>query len=872
MAKKKSKELSPAMRQYLDAKAQVPDAILLFRMGDFYELFFEDAEIAAPLMEIALTSRDKGSENPIPMCGVPHHAFNTYVAKLLAAGRKVAICEQMEDPAKAKGIVKREIVRVVSPGVLLDIDSLDASSNNYLASVIYGIEGIGLAYLDASTGVFRACKADDFAQLRIELARIEPRELVYPEKLEGKLEKLDTLLPATALRTVEDGLFDIAASREILAPYADCSNLSLEVTRAAGGLVGYLSQLQRTAELQLEPLELYEVKNFLVLDETAVSDLELFRTISDGAKRGSLLGLLDRTSTAMGARLLKRWIAYPLVEKDAIERRLDAVEELYEQSILKAELVERLKKLYDVERLATRVVTRQANPRELYSLAASMEELARLPELLAQCKSAELVDVSRSICEMPPPLAEAYAFMKDTAPTASREGGIFKPEYNADLKVLLDLTRGGKEWLLAYEATLREETTIASLKVKFNRVFGYFIEVSRAKLQHVPEHFIRKQTMVNAERYFTPELKEHEEKVLNAQEKAYALEEALFTDLLDRVAKHRNEILAAAAAVARLDVFASMSQIARDQGYCRPEVNDSDVLSLKDSRHPVVEKILGAGRFVPNDILLDGQENQLLIVTGPNMAGKSTVMRQVALTAIMAQMGSFVPAAAASIGLVDRVFTRVGATDSLARGLSTFMVEMKEAAEIMKRASRRSLVILDELGRGTSTYDGLSIAWAMAEYLHDFLRARVMFATHYHELTQLSQYKKRVRNLNIAVKEFNDEVLFLHKLVDGATNRSYGVQVARLAGVPRPVIDRAKEILASLEEGGGDIHIQRPRLSKRKQANTSNQPDLFAAAGTTAKVKPELEALGNKVKNLSLDTLTPLEALNLLYELKKDIS
>ena len=872
MAKTGPKELTPAMRQYLDAKAQVPDSIVLIRMGDFYELFFEDALAAAPIMEIALTSRDKGAENPIPMCGVPHHALNTYVSKLLDAGKKVAICEQMEDPALAKGIVKREIVRVVSPGVLLDIDSLDATSNNYLVSVVYGMEGIGLACLDASTGAFRACRADDHSQLRIELSRIEPREVIFPEKLAGKLDKLDTMLPDTSFRTVEDRLFEPGTAREALEPYATPTELSLEVTRAAGGLVGYLAQLQRTGELQLEALDVYEVKNYLVLDETAVSDLELFRTISDGAKRGSLLGLMDRTTTSMGARLLKRYIAYPLVEKEAIIRRLDAVQELLEQSILKAELVERLKKLHDVERLATRVVTRQASPRELYSLAVSVEELARLPQLLARTKSMELVEISRSICDMPPPLAKAYAFMKDTAPVVSREGGIFKPEYNADLKELLDLTRGGKEWLLTYEAELKEQSGISSLKVKFNRVFGYFIEVTRANLHLVPEHFIRKQTTVNAERFFTPELKEHEEKVLTAQDRAYALEEALFKDLLDRVATHRNEILAAAAAVARLDLFAALAQLARDQGYCRPEINDEDAIALTDSRHPVVEKMLSTGRFVPNDIILDGQDNQLLIITGPNMAGKSTVMRQVALTVIMAQLGSFVPASKAVIGLVDRVFTRVGATDSLARGLSTFMVEMKEAAEIMKRASRRSLVILDELGRGTSTYDGLSIAWAMAEYLHDFLRARAMFATHYHELTQLSLYKKRVRNLNIAVKEFNDEILFLHKLVDGATNRSYGVQVARLAGVPRPVIDRAKEILASLEEGAGDIHIERPRLARRKKAPTG-QPDLFGStAVATTKVKPELELLGNRIKNLPLDTMSPLEALNLLFELKKDLS
>ena len=859
------------MRQYMEGKGQVPDAIMLFRMGDFYELFFEDAEEAAPLMEVVLTSRDKGSENPIPMCGVPHHALNTYVGKLLEAGKKVAICEQVEDPALAKGIVKREVVRVVSPGVVLDIDALDSSSNNYLAAIVYGMEGIGLAYVDASTGVFRACRANDFSQLRIELARIEPRELVYPGRLTEKVEKLSSMATELAMRAADDALFEPGPSREMLADLADLTELSPELAQAAGGLVGYLRQMQRTGTLQLEPLEVYELQNYLVLDETAVSDLELFRTISGGQRRGSLLWLMDHTSTPMGARLLKRWLAYPLVDKDQIDRRLDSVGELKNDSITRSDLREVLKKLYDIERLSARVVTRQANPRELRSLATSMAEMQALRAMLGVFKCYELGEVASALCELPEPLAEALEFMREAAPSISREGGIFTPEYNEDLGELLALTKGGREWLLAYEAELRESTTISSLKIRFNKVFGYYIEVTRANLHLVPEEFIRKQTLVNAERYFTPELKEHEEKVLHAQERAHALESQLFEELLGRTAEHREVILAAAAAVARLDVYVSFAELAHQSSYCRPDLDLSDVIELKDSRHPVVEKLMGAGRFVPNDLYIDCEKEQLLIITGPNMAGKSTVMRQVALIAIMAQMGSFVPATGARIGMVDRVFTRVGATDSLARGLSTFMVEMKEAAEILKRASRRSLVILDELGRGTSTYDGLSIAWSMAEYIHDFLRTRAMFATHYHELTQLTQYKKRVRNLNIAVKEFNDEILFLHKLVDGATNRSYGVQVARLAGVPRPVIDRAKEILSSLEEGTGDIEIERPRPGRKKKGLGPEQPSLFTPAAAAGRPNPKLEELKNRVKNLSLDTMTPIEALNQLFKLKKDL-
>jgi DNA mismatch repair protein MutS len=870
--KKASDSLTPAMRQYLEAKAQVPDALLLFRMGDFYEVFFEDAEEAAPIMEIALTSRSaKGSENRIPMCGIPFHALNTYVGRLLEAGRKVAICEQMEDPSQAKGIVRREIVRVVSPGVNLDIEALDAGSNNFLAAVTSGLDGIGLAVLDASTGEFRACKAADASQLRIELARLDPREVVYPERLEGKTDKLLSVLAKASIHAAPDHHFETATARAELASLADPAQLPLEVQQAAGGLVSYLKSLQRDDTLQLEPLETYEIEDYLVLDETAVADLELLKTISGGDKRGSLLGLMDGTATAMGARLLRRWIAYPSVNRETIERRLDAVAELLDNTMLRGEFRDCLKKLYDIERLATRVVTGQANPKELHSLALSTGLLSYVRELLAQCRSVALSQIATRLKPSPEPLAEALEFMVESPPTTAREGGIFRPEYDTELRELLDLTRGGKEWLLAYETSLRQETGITSLKIRYNKVFGYYIEITRANLHLAPESFIRKQTLVNAERFYTPELKEHEEKVLHAQDLAYAREEEFFMDLMARVAQHRSAVLEAAAAVAELDVLLSFATLAHTNDYCRPVLDDGDLLELKENRHPVVEKMLPSGKFVPNDIELDNDENQLLIITGPNMAGKSTIMRQVALTVIMAQMGSFVPARSAHIGIVDRVFTRVGATDSLAKGLSTFMVEMTEAAEIMKRASKRSLLILDELGRGTSTYDGLSIAWSMSEYIHDFLRAKTLFATHYHELTQLSEYKKRVRNFSIAVKEFNDEILFLHRLVKGATNRSYGVQVARLAGVPRPVIDRAKEILASLEEGTGDIRIERPRPGKRKKPGGVTQPSLFAPRPTLEASDPRLEQLAHRLRSLSLDTTAPIEALNLLYQWRKEL-
>jgi len=868
----KGRELTPAMRQYLEAKGQVPEAILLFRMGDFYEIFFDDAVEAAPILEIALTTRDRGVENPIPMCGVPHHAVKSYVAKLLDAGKQVALCEQMEDPALAKGIVKREIVRVVSPGTVLDIDALDAARNNYMAAVVQGMDCIALAYLDASTGAFRGCCAADLNQLRIELARVEPRELLYMRRQEATAGKLASLIEHTAMRAMDEALFDPRAARDALGPLAGEAPLPPELLQAAGGLIGALKQLQRSDSTQMEPIEVYRIQDYMVLDETALADLEVLKTLSAGSRRHSLLGLMDKTSTPMGARLLKRWLSYPLVDKEQIEHRLDVVADLVRKSMLRSEIADRLKKLHDVERLATRAVTGQASPREILSLARSMAALVELRHVLAECSGHEIAEIMRALCDPPQAVVEAVENMLEPAPATAKDGDIFKPEYNQELNELSELKRGGKEWLLAYEEQLRQSTTISSLKVRFNRVFGYYIEVTRPNLHLVPQEFIRKQTTSNSERFFTPILKEHEEKVLHAEERAKGLEEELFLDLTARIARHRAEILGAAAAVARLDVFLSLAELAHAGGYCRPSIDYSDVLDLKESRHPVLERTMPAGRFVPNDIRLDCEKDQLLIITGPNMAGKSTVMRQAALICIMAQMGSFVPARGAVIGIVDRVFTRVGATDSLAKGLSTFMVEMKEAAEILKRASRKSLIVLDELGRGTSTYDGLSIAWAMAEYIHDFLCARTMFATHYHELTQLSQYKKRVRNLNIAVKEFNEEVLFLHKLVEGATNRSYGVQVARLAGVPRPVIDRAREVLSSLEEGTGDIQIERPRPARRKRLNEPQQPDLFAAAREREPAQPRTEDKTlNRIRNLSLDTLTPIEALNLLHELKKGL-
>ncbi len=868
-------ELTPAMRQYLEAKAQVPDALLLFRMGDFYEVFFEDAVEASQLLEIALTSRDKTSENPVPMCGVPYHALNTYVPKLLLAGKKVAICEQMEDPAQAQGIVRREIVRVLSPGVILDLENLDSGTPNFLAAVTTGPAGMGFAFLDASTGAFGATAAQDLSQLAIEMARIEPRELIVPASLESLIPKLTSLLPGSFIHPADDVHF--RSTGRALPGVVDPDNAPAEALAAAGGLFSYLQGMARNATYPLDGLKLYKIQDSMVLDETAVNDLELFKTLARREKRGSLIWVLDKTCTAMGARLLRNWVAYPLVHIEAIEERLTAVDELVRCSVARQDLISALKGLHDAERLLTRAVAGQASPRELLLLVRSAVATTGLFPLLGPLKAPLLATLADQLQRVPECVLEGAQFLNDPPPVHLGEGRTFKAGYLPELDELYATEQGSEEWLLAYEAQERSRTGISSLKVRYNKVFGYYIELTKANQHLAAENYIRKQTLVNAERYFTQELKEYEERALHAQDRIQELETQLFKDLMGRIASHREGLLRSFHAVARLDVLCSLAEVAHVNRYCRPVVTHEDGIFIQDGRHPVVELTLERGRFVPNDVILDAEERQILMITGPNMAGKSTIMRQVALTAILAQMGSFVPARAARIGMVDRVFTRVGATDSLSQGLSTFMVEMKEASEILKNASRRSLVILDEVGRGTSTYDGLSIAWAIAEYLHDFLRCRTLFATHYHELTQLCQYKKRVFNCCVAVKEFNEDILFLHKLIDGAASRSYGVQVARLAGVPLPVIERAKEILLSLEEGAGDIRIERPRPVKKKRGPEG--PGLFEWRETKAspldetlvRVDPRTQAVAQKILDVSLDVLTPIEALNLVYALRKEL-
>ena len=811
---------TPLMRQYLEVKDAYPDCIVFFRLGDFYEMFFDDAVVVARTLDLTLTTRDKGKENPVPMCGVPHHAARHYLAKLVERGFKVAICEQVEDPKHAKGIVKREVVRLVTPGVVLDEEQLDPKAAHYLVGVIVEAEVCGLAALDVTTGEF-AATAMALDGLTDELARLEPREVLVSGISDALLARLRTRVKAAFQPAPADAPADVPAARALLESALGrdldpaAHGLSPLALRAGAQVVAYARATQPRGRLPLTRLVPYQPGEHLILDEATRANLELFQTLIGAKRQGSLYAILDETRTAMGGRLLRRWLAAPLVDVAHIRRRHDAVGWLVEHAALRGELRGGLGEVYDLERLAGRVSLGVATPRDLVALARSLE---RLPELRARLREAER-DAGGKI-DHPELLAlgddlgadVALAIRRvlvDEPPAQWKEGGFCRRGFSPELDELTELTDGGKTRIVEIEARERERTGIASLKVRYNRVFGYYLEITRSNLTRVPDGYVRKQTLANAERFVTPELAELEAKILHAEERRLELELAAFEKLRVEVARAVERLLTLAEAVARVDALASLAEVAHASGYCRPDVDGGLVLEIEDGRHPVVEKLAPEGRggkFVPNDCRLtaensDGDLAQLIVLTGPNMAGKSTAMRQVALIVVMAQMGSFVPARRARIGVADRVFTRVGASDNLSRGDSTFMVEMRETANILAHATRRSVVVLDEIGRGTSTFDGVSIAWAVAEHLHDRVGCRTLFATHYHELTALARTRPRVRNFSTAVREWKDDIVFLHKVVEGGASRSYGIQVARLAGLDRGVVARARNILAKLEQG-----------------------------------------------------------------------
>jgi len=878
-------QITPMLAQYQAIKQEHADVILLFRLGDFYEMFGDDAKLAAEILNLTLTSREIGKGRRIPMCGVPHHAVERYVARLIAAGHKAAICDQMEDPSKARGLVKREVTRVLTPGTVVEDYLLDERRNNYLAAVVVGVAATseapspgqsgewGLAAVDCSTGEFAVTQASSPRvedSLLEELSRLAPAEVLLPSELAQDAAFIELLHNSNACRVTEFAEDDLGLDTpyQLLTRHFGttslrgfgCEDTPLAI-RAAGMALRYLQENQKSALAQIRGIVTYSLSQLMILDAATRRNLELTQSLRDGSRANTLLWLLDGTATSMGARLLRRWLLSPLLDPAAIRRRLEAVQAFRQDALLRSGLRESLRAIHDLERVTSRAAAGTAYARDLVALRGS---LARLPQLIAQL-SGSACEAVRSIAENADPLADLEqalrAALHDDPPLGLREGGLIRAGYNPDLDELRAASAEGKDWIAALEQSERERSGIKSLRVGYNQVFGYYIEVTRANLAMVPPDYIRKQTLANAERFITPALKEYESKVLGAHEKIVELEYELFCSLRKQVASQADRLQAAATLVATADVLSTFAELAAQQGYTMPEVDEGDVIEIKAGRHPVVEKTQTAERFVPNDTSLDCSQNQLLIITGPNMAGKSTYLRQVALIVLLAQIGSFVPAERARIGVVDRIFTRVGASDDLATGQSTFMVEMNETANILHNATRRSLIILDEIGRGTSTFDGLSIAWAVAEHIHSHPRlgAKSLFATHYHHLNDLEKTLPRVKNYRVAVKEEGERIIFLRKIVPGGTDRSYGIQVARLAGLPQEVIERAKQVLWSLEQSDSVGVLPRRTASFKPPPAPHAQLTLFEALPNP---------LVDELKGIDLESLTPLEALNKLAELQ----
>ncbi len=864
---------TPMMKQYLAFKNKHEDAVLLFRMGDFYEMFFEDAKLCARELGLALTSREKG-ENAVPMAGFPHHAADNYIKRLIKAGHRVAICEQVQDPAEASGLVDRDVTRVVTPGTLTEEHILDSRSDNFLAAIGRGDSRIGVAWVDVSTGRFEVEEVPPEA-VGDSLERIAPAECLLPQtqsEEEGQHLALTHLRDDCLVTRRPPWEFAPDEGQRRLNEHFGTQTLAgfgLDeigpALGAAGALLAYLEETQRTALGHIRRIEPFLGERFLILDSTTCRSLELVETLRGGRREGSLLGVLDRTATPMGARLLRRRVLTPLRDREEIERRLDAVEELAGDKRLRRDLDGELKNVYDIERLTTRVHCGRANARDLVSLRHSLQRVPALRELLDDRRA----DLLRGTRERLDPLPEVEgliaAAIRADPPATLTEGDIIRDGFNPELDELRQTAREGKQWIADFEGREAERTGIPSLKVGYNKVFGYYIEVTNTHKDKVPDGYVRKQTLKNAERYITPELKERESEVLGAGERAKELEYEIFQDVRAEISGHTPGLQATADAVADLDVLASLAAVAAEGRYVRPQICDEPVLEVTEGRHPVLEQMLEE-EFVPNDTEMDPQKARLLVVTGPNMSGKSVYIRQVALIVLMAQMGSFVPADEAVVGLADRIFTRVGATDEQQRGRSTFMVEMIEAANILNNATDRSLIILDEVGRGTSTFDGVSIAWATAEYIHDHIEARTLFATHYHELAQLVNTLDGVRNLNVAVREWEGEVIFLHRVVPGSTDRSYGIHVAKLAGVPAEVLERAREILTMLEENamGPD---DEPRFVPERERPAGPHPRTVQM--------PLFKPLESRVRErlLAIDTsrMTPIEALNALNEIIQEL-
>lgn len=873
--------LTPMMQQYMAIKEQYKDCILFYRLGDFYEMFYDDALTASRELEITLTGKNCGQEERAPMCGVPYHAVDVYLNKLVAKGYKVAICEQAEDPKQAKGIVKREVIRIVTPGTNLSQQALDEGRNNYLMCLVYDNNQFGLAITDISTGDFYTTEVATLKELYDEIHRFSPSEIICNDSFYMSGASLDDFKDRlhVSVSTLDTWYMDEAVSVQKIKEHfkvASLDGLGLtdfpSGTLAVGALLLYLYETQKNTLDNLTKITPYRSGGYMIIDSATNRNLELIETLREKQKKGSLLWVLDKTKTAMGARLMRNWIEQPLIEKKKIIARQDAVEELYNDMITREEIREYLNAVYDLERLVTRISYRTANPRDLIAFKTSLGMIPPVKQLLSQAKSAELKEIDeRMDC-----LEDIYDLIEksiqDEPPIMIREGGMIKEGYNEDVdKFRLSRTEG-KTWLAELEAREKEKTGIKNLRVRYNKVFGYYLEVTNSYKELVPEDWTRKQTLANAERYITPELKELEDMILGAEDKLAALEYDLYCEVRDSIGEQVVRIQETAKAIAHLDVLASLACVAQSNDYVRPSINTKGVIDIQGGRHPVVEKMNNNQMFIDNDTYLDNKNHRISIITGPNMAGKSTYMRQSALIVLMAQIGSFVPAKSANIGIVDRIFTRVGASDDLASGQSTFMVEMTEVANILRNATSRSLLILDEIGRGTSTFDGLSIAWAVVEHISNpkLLGAKTLFATHYHELTELEGKLDSVNNYCIAVREQGDDIIFLRKIIRGGADKSYGIQVARLAGVPDSVIDRAKEISSWLEET--DVTDKAKNLQVRTSAKkkevvreavpAEKQMSLFD-------IYPADHPVLKELAELDVSNMTPIQALNTLYELQK---
>jgi len=841
--------VTPLRKQYLKVKQKYPEAIVFFRLGDFYETFDEDAKIASRELDVVLTSREMGKGQRVPMAGIPHHALDNYLAKLINRGHKVAICEQLTPPGK--GLVERDVIRVVTPGTVVEPNLLDSKSNNYLASLVIEGEEAGIAYVDISTSEFATTQLPA-ERVMPELERLQPSEVLIPEDAENYAQ-----LPFTVSQ-LDDYWFDPEIAQEALLEHFrvatlegyGCARLPLAI-KAAGALIHYVKETQKETLPQLSKLATYSTDSFMTLDGQTIRNLELFQGGRWGETGHSLLSIIDLTKTAMGGRLLKNWLGHPLLDLVISNQRQEAVAWFHQDSLARQKVISLLSDIADLERLVNRVSSGRVMPRELITLRSSLE---KLPDLKAAMVDGDAISWLSAELKPCPDIVDLIAKAIADEPGDLEQGDVIREGFSPELDEIRRNSRQAKQYLAGLQQRERQRTGIKTLKVGYNRVFGYYIEVSRVNLSLVPQDYIRKQTLAEAERFFTPELKEYESLILNAQEKIADLETAIFRQLCQQISAAGGQILATARAIAQIDALSSLAEVAARNGYIKPTLTNEDIIDIKGGRHPIVEQSIGSDNFIPNDAYLCNKDNQLIILTGPNMSGKSTYLRQIALIILLAQIGSFVPADSANVGIVDRIFTRIGAQEDLAAGQSTFMVEMTEAANILNNATPRSFIILDEIGRGTSTYDGLSIAWAVAEFIHNHpeLGAKTLFATHYHELVDLADILPRVKNFNVAVAEEGDKVIFLHKIVPGGTDRSYGIHVAQLAGLPKSVIVRAQEVLAELES-----HASKKGKVPRRKA--SLQIPLF----------PKDSLLADEISRLDIDSMSPLEAITKLYELKR---